>query len=1111
MRPESKTRIASAQRRDEVEEGQVIGARLDMTRRTTMAVPCNPSRGGAGRSLRRLLALAIVVLATSAGSAPSALAGPVLHMVAMGAATAVPGDTAFPYMLSIVNVGDATTSGPITLTIRLAPGMTGVQLVGSPPPPLGFPFTLWNCPSVAGETAITCTLGFPLAPVFHSPVITTPVLIVSIDPGASGPLESTFEVSGGDSPPATAGEVTQVTRAPPEFGVDAFDGQVSNAAGEGFTQAGGHPAAASVSIDFNTMTHPNPLIGPLWPIEQPKDVFVDLPPGFVGDPTVTTRCTVEDVANSRAPLCDPSAQVGTAEVRLNGLSSRNVITPIPVYNLVPPPDAPARFGFNVAGTLVTLVVRVRSDDYGISIDASNVPEGLAVAGTTVTFWGVPADSSHDFERACSGQVGPQNGGPSCSTGLPRRALVRNPTSCPDPGHGLVTTVHVDSWVDPGDFRTASFESHLPPAYPQAPDRWGPPTGPTGCAAVPFNPTFRAVPTPGTANTPSGLQVDLGLPQTSDPDVIGQSDLRRVVVRLPFGHSVLSASATGLEACSPAQIGLGSNAEPTCPNGSKLGTVTIETPLLEEPLHGAVYLATPFDNPSRTLLALYIVARGPGIVIKLDGKAETNPVTGEITTTFDNNPQTPFSNLRVEFDGGPGAPLVTPKRCGTYTIVAELTSWSGKTVTLGSDYTVTQDARGKPCPSTFSTSVDAGTTSPIAGKSSPFLLRLFRDDEDQEFRSLTVHLPDGLLGRIALADLCSDRDANAGTCGDGSKLGTVAVGAGAGPRPFYINNGRAYITGPYHGAPFGLSIVVPAIAGPFNLGTVVVRSALFVDKHDATVTIVSDPLPTILEGIPLAVRDIRVRVDRDGFMLNPTSCAEKRIQLTVESTEGAVDRPFSRFQALECRNLALHPRMSLVVGGAGHTARAGSTPLTTTLRPGRGETANLRLVRVTLPSVINARLPVINRACTRTEYEAGNCRQAMAGTAEVVTPLLKKPLRGGVFFVKNGNPLPDLFIALRGQVRFDLIGRVSIPNSIRLRTTFAAVPDVPFTRFTLRLVAGRQGPVGTAANLCSKRGRTAKAELDFVGQNGKVRQIDQRLTVRGCRGKPGKGAGRGRRR
>jgi hypothetical protein len=302
--------------------------------------------------------------------------------------------------------------------------------------------------------------------------------------------------------------------------------------------------------------------------------------------------------------------------------------------------------------------------------------------------------------------------------------------------------------------------------------------------------------------------------------------------------------------------------------------------------------------------------------------------------------------------------------------------------------------------------------------------------------------------------------------------------------------------------------VPAVAGPFDLGTVVVRSSVSVDKHTAKVTVDSDPLPTQLEGIPLDVKDVRVNVDRNGFWLNPTSCAEKTIAGTIRSSAGSTAAVSSRFQAYDCASLRFAPRLRLAVGGRGRTQRGRTTPFTARLTMSPGG-ANLRGVRVTLPTTINARLTVINDACTRAEYEAGNCEDARTGSATAVTPLLRDPLTGGVYFVRNGNPLPDLFVRLRGQVAFDLIGRITIPGSKRLRNTFDTAPDVPVTSFTLKLDGGREGSVGNAANLCSRRGRSARAELDYIGQNGKVVQVDQRLQIKGCRARSSRRGRRGR--
>jgi hypothetical protein len=489
-----------------------------------------------------------------------------------------------------------------------------------------------------------------------------------------------------------------------------------------------------------------------------------------------------------------------------------------------------------------------------------------------------------------------------------------------------------------------------------------------------------------------------------------------------------------------------------------------------------------------------------VTLKLPGQVMLDRDTGQITTSFDNTPQLPFSRLHVEFKTGPRSPLAMPRRCGLYNTHATFVGWNGRTVEADSSFSLSENARGRACPPQFSPGFSAGTASNGAGKTSSFLLRLTRGDEDQDLRALTVKLPRGLTGKIANADECSDTQARADACPAGSQIGAVTVGAGAGSNPFFIQSGKAYLTGPYKGAPFGVAIVVPAVAGPFDLGKVTVRSALFVDKKTAQVSIVSDPFPTILQGIPLDVRDVRVDVDKPDFFLNPTSCAEKTITGTLTSTEGASANVSDRFQAAECASLALKPRMVLRVGGRGHTHRGQTSAFSTTLRmPKRGQ-ANLRFVRVTLPETINARLNTINDACTRAEFESdvSKCKHAVAGSATASTPLLRDPLKGSVYFVKNGHAIPDLFVALRGQVAFDLVGRITIVDNKLLRTTFDAAPDVPIRSFTLKLLGGpTTASIGATANLCSSKSRRAKAHVDYIGQNGKVRQTSQALKVAGC--------------
>jgi len=896
-----------------------------------------------------------------------------------------------------------------------------------------------------------------------------------------------------------------------EFGAEAFDGQVTaDAAGHPFTQAGGHPFAASTTVTFNTFTHP--VFGPGWPVAPTKDLFVDLPPGFVGNPTIGEKCSLPDLALA-PPTCPVASQVGIATVRWSPGSAGDTIGPIGVYLMVPPPDVPARFGFNVSGTVVMLDADLRSgSDYGLSVDAKDISEGLAVNGTSLTLWGVPADTSHDSQRACPGLPFPSN---TCGSQAALKPFLRNPTSCTPDGTGLPTTLHLDSWFNPGDFKNATFVSHKPPGFsqpgtpfplnPLPPDQWGAPIGTTNCDRVPFDPSLTVTPgaidSPAQAGKPSSFTFDLTLPQSELPDAVATSDLKKAVVRLPEGVRVSPSAADGLDACSPPEIALKSTAGPTCPNGSKVGALTIETPLLDDPLTGSIYLATPHANPSGSLVALYLVAKGPGVIVKLPGKVAMDPVSGQLTATFDNNPQLPFSRLHLEFDGGPRASLVLPSRCGIYTTHAVMTSWSGATVFANSSFTLSRDGKGAPCPSQgFAPAFEAGTVNPVAGASTPFVLSLTRSDADQELRSLSVDMPQGLVAKIKGVPLCPAAPAAAGTCGEESRVGSVTTAAGAGPNPFYLP-GHAYLAGPYKGAPFSLSIVVPAVAGPFDLGTVVVRAAIVVDRHTAALHVVSDPFPTILDGFPLQVRVVRVAVDRRTFIRNPTSCAEKHVRAAVGSVTGTVAQVSSRFQVGNCNALALKPRMQLTVGAKGHTRAHSSTPLTATLTQTPGQT-NLKSVGVTLPLLFNARLDVVNNACTRAAFEAGHCEAAKAGSAVAVTPLLPHALRGGAYFVKDPHApigsLPNLIVALRGQVDFDLVGTITIPGGTLLSTTFDSVPDVPITKFILRLRAGQHGPVGTVANLCTGSARRATAHLKFEAQNGKSTSTDQRLRIAGCR-------------
>ena len=674
----------------------------------------------------------------------------------------------------------------------------------------------------------------------------------------SGTVTSSFQVSGGEaSNVGNTVDPTLVSATPPSFGIDGFDALTSSdAAGDLLTQAGAHPYDYTTSIAFNTVHSPSPLGGDIYPVGSTRDVIADLPAGFVGDSTAADRCTAAQLTNGPGvialPECPSTSQVGTVLVLLNVQGVGSVLGPLPVYNMVPPPNVPARLGFNVSGSLVTLDASVRTGgDYGLRASVKGITE-LRVAGTQLTLWGVPADPVHDGERACPGIGSVQETGISCPSGAPLKAFLRNPTSCTAPGEGLLTTVAVDSWENPGVFVHASTRSHLAPGFPTDPSEWGAQEGITGCDKVPFTPSFDALPA-ASAHTaaPSSLSVDLSLPQSSDPSTVDESDLRSATVTLPAGVRVNPSSAQGLGACTPAQIKLESEAEPECPDDSKVGTVTVETPLLAEQLNGSVYVASPHENPFGSLLAVYLVIKGAGVTVKLAGHVEPDPTTGQLTTVVENIPQLPFSHMRLQFEGGPAAPLVMPETCGTYTSQATLTGWSGKTVQAPSEFTLTNDGAACPTALPFAPALTAGSVNPIAGGNTPFDLQLTRTDADQQVASISsLTLPAGLVGAISSVPVrCSDAQAAAAACPAGSRVGNVTVGAGAGPDPFYITDGNAYLTGPYKGAPVGLAFVVHAAAGPFDLGMVVVRAAIQIDPHTAQVRVISDPSPRSCRASP----------------------------------------------------------------------------------------------------------------------------------------------------------------------------------------------------------------------------------------------------------------------
>jgi hypothetical protein len=918
------------------------------------------------------------------------------------------------------------------------------------------------------------------------------------------------------------------------FGVKSFDGSVLTQDPDvSFTQAGGHPFALTTSIAITT--HDDSVYGSAWPDEPIKDILVDTPVGLVGNPTIVPRCSLGDLARKLG--CPTASQVGIAHFTSPACFSPGsclVLTDRSgLFNMVPPPGVPARLGFAAAQTIITLDVQVRTgSDYGLSVNARNVSQGLPITATSVTLWGVPADPSHDSERRCHLET--DNYG--CAAGVEPRAFLTMPTACA----GLQTTnLHLDSWFHPGQFVDASFTSHGTAA------EGGGPIGVTGCDQVPFTPSFTAKPQEAKSPGPSGWSFDLTIPQDTigDPNSIAQSALKTISVALPKGVRVSPSSADGLGACSPAQIALKSDANPTCPDASKIGTVTAHTPLLEEPLTGGIYLATPHDNPSHSLVAIYLVLQGSGVTIKLAGSTTPDPKTGQLSATFGNLPQQPISDTHLEFFGGARAALSNPPRCGTYTTKATLSSWSGKTVESDSTFTTTHDGNGQPCPEPkFQPSFAAGIAKIDAGRFTPFALRMQRSDDDQEFGALrSLSLPPGLLADVGSVSVrCTEGQARAAACPAGSHIGTVLTGAGAGTGPFYVP-GDVYLmggfsSGPFKGDPFGLAVVVHALAGPFDLGYVVVEAGVQV-HDDGSISAQTEPFPTILQGIPLQLRDIRLKLDRPNFILNPTNCSQMAVAGSVVSTEGMTAPVSSRFQVGECAALGFKP--SFTVSTAGKTSKANGASLHVHVGTHEGPSStgatgesNIAKVDVQLPVVLPARLPTLQKACTAAQFAsdpAGCPVGSFVGTAVAHTPILVSPLSGPAILVSHGGQaFPDLVLVLQGEgVRINLTGHTQIKKGITFNH-FETVPDAPVSSFDLTLPAGPHGVLTTdipGRNLCATtktvtvtkrvtrrvnghtRRVTVKAKkavaapllmpTTMTAQNGAVIHQNTRIAVTGC--------------
>jgi hypothetical protein len=921
------------------------------------------------------------------------------------------------------------------------------------------------------------------------------------------------------------------------FGIKRFEVAFLNQNGSPDVQAGSHPFEMVTNVAWNTQIVQLPAYGDLrykvYPSGNAKDLIFHFPPGFVGDTTAPTRkCTLAEIETEDTSTddshCPPASQVGSLEVEYR--SGSNVFTEhlaTGMSIMAAPPGVALQLG----GKFIKPNLYV---DVG-------VPAG-GDSGAVATVRGAPTTAPVlSFRQTVFG-------GPPLGSSRP---FLTMPSACNGP---LTATMEADSYQEPA--RKAKAVSVSLNAA-------GQPGGMTGCAQLAFPPSIDARPDVSNASSSSGLNVGVHVSQKAalNPEGLAESALRNTTVALPPGVAVNPAGADGLQACSEALAGFTgfSVFNPTfepgdltatftstllgqlqpgvsfCPDGSKIGTAKLKTPLLEKELEGAVYLATPAPNgeggmnPSNSLIAMYMVIEDPvsGTLVKIPFKVQlcesagqvisgmTCQATGQIITTAHNTPELPFEDLQLHFFGGERAPLTTPSHCGTYTTLASFTPWDGNgPVNTSSSFQVGPGPNGTPCPGAtlpFNPSLAAGSSNIQAGAFSPFTMTMSREDGEQNLQAVSLKMPPGLSGLLSHVKLCGEAEANAGTCGPESEIGETTVSVGVGSNPFSVKGGKVYITGPYRGAPFGLSIVNPADAGPFHLGKVIVRAKIEVDPITAALTITSDnegnyKIPQYLKGIPLQIKHVNVTITRPGFTFNPTNCSKMAIGGTLSAVEGGSQSLAVPFQATNCATLAFTPKFA--VSTSGKTSKANGASLSVKLTYPKvpfGSEANIAKVKVELPKQLPSRLTTLQKACTAAQFNANpaGCPAAsVIGHAKAITPLLPVPLEGPAYFVSHGGEaFPSLIIVLQGYgVTIDLVGTTFISKAGITSTTFKTVPDAPVGTFELTLPQGKASALGSNLPASAKGsfcGQKLVMPSEFVAQNGAVNHRSTPVSATGC--------------
>jgi hypothetical protein len=882
---------------------------------------------------------------------------------------------------------------------------------------------------------------------------------------------------------------------------------------EPYNKAGGHPYQGYTTFGFNSkksvilgtgIQRPYPR-----PIESIKDIVVDTPRGFVGNALATPELcqAVEEVILGACP--DESVVGGVDAYAFAGSPPNEEginlypnyfpsaqFSNRPLYSIEPEFGQPAQFafGFALASVSYTFVPELRADEgYAISFRTAPIITEPQLFGTNVHL----CDFGANIVHSSNNQIGPQFTGCRGASDVNAypHPLVTNPTRCsgPPPTTGL----KVDSWQHPADIKTVEYTTH---AIEE-------------CEDVEFEPEAELLPTNHEADSPTGLNVEIKVPIDGvlSPTGVSQANLDTATVTLPKGMSINPAAADGLQACTQAQIKLHSNAPDECPESSKVGTIEIATPIIRKTLTGNIYVAQQNHNPFNSTLGLYMsfASARDGVRIKVAGKLVTNPVTGQLTSVFTENPEAPFSRLALKFNSGPRSPLINPPKCGTYAIHSEFSPWSAlnpanptpeEVVSQDSTYQVTSGPNGSSCPAgNLDAKMNAGLQNTQAGAKSPFDFTLTREDGSQRFTGVSVTTPKGLTAYLKGIPYCSDATL-AGiseaeetgrpqlenpSCPAASQVGTVTAGSGSGPYPFQAP-GKVYLAGPYKGAPVSLAVVTPAVAGPFDLGNVVIRNALYINPETTQVTTKSDPIPTILHGILLDIRQIHLSLDRSNFTAAPTNCEPSSVTAQVAGEAGGSASLSKHFQVGNCAALGFKPKLALRLFGGTHR---GSHPrLVATLTEHEGD-ANIAGASVALPHSEFLDQAHIRTVCTRVQFAAHQCPAgSIYGEAEAMTPLTDYAVKGPVYLRSSDNPLPDLVAALRGPdsqpIEVVLDGRIDSVHG-GIRNSFEAVPDQPVSKFVLRMQGGKKGLLVNSRNICKS---VNKVTANFTAQNGRTASL-----------------------